>query len=130
MPSRYKGYPTNSAWQSARAQLLRSQIFDILGRKCALCGDEHGPFEVNHVYKREWSASHLSVYKRTLKYWKDVKRGLCNTLCVSCNSNWRGYKPMSEAPPIDYVDPAYEAWQERQAAHAAQAPPASHNEPW
>jgi hypothetical protein len=122
--SRYKGYLTNSAYQSARAQQLRMWIFDILGRKCAECGDEHGPFEVNHLYKREWSCARLSVYKRTLRYWRDVQRGLCNCLCASCNSNWRGYRPMSEAPPPEYVDPLFTAWMERNPPARKQTPPA------
>lgn len=111
--SRYKGFPTNSAYQSARAQQIRTWIFDILGRKCAECGDEFGPFEVNHVFRRDYSVAKLSVYKRTLRYWKDVQRGLCNTLCASCNANWRA-RPAEEAPGPEHVDPAFLAWLERQ----------------
>lgn len=111
--SRYKNYPTNSAYQTARAHQIRGWIFEIIGRTCAECKTTEGPMEINHIYKRNWPASRLSLYRRTLHYWKDVQRGLCNCLCASCNANWRAYRPMEEAPPKGYVWPPFQDWLER-----------------
>jgi hypothetical protein len=110
--SLYRNFPTNSAYQTARAHLIRSWIFEIIGRQCAECGTTEGPMEVNHIYRREYSIKRLSVYKRTLRYWRDVQRGLCNCLCRSCNANWRP-KPISMAPPVEHVDPTFTDWLER-----------------
>ena len=110
--SRYPGYPTNSAYQTARAHLIRGWIFEIIGRTCAECGETEGPMEVNHIYRREYAVAKLSFYKRTLRYWKDVQRGCCNCLCASCNANWKP-RPASEAPPPDHVCDDFIRWMER-----------------
>jgi hypothetical protein len=118
--SRYRGFATNSAYQSARAAMIRGWIFEILGWKCELCGTTEGPMEVNHLYKRTYRVDRMSVYKRQLAYWRDVQRGLCNCLCISCNSNWKP-APADQAPPPEHVDPRFIAWMERHppTRHAA-----------
>lgn len=110
--ARYHGHPTNSAYQSERALVLREWMFDIMGRRCEECGCTTGPFEVNHMWRREWCLTKVSAYKRALRYWKEVKRGLCNVLCQACNSNWRAFRT-DPPPPEGHITTAYSDWLER-----------------
>lgn len=89
--SRYRGFATNSGWQSARAGKLREQLFELLGPRCAECDcDLHGvPWEVNHIYPRAWQPRKLSYYRRTLRYLQEAMSGEVNLLCPECNQTYK-----------------------------------------
>lgn len=89
--SRYLHYPTNSAWQSARADVVRGWLFEMLGPECAGCGCSLVgiAWEVNHLYGRDWKPSRLSRYKRSLRYWREAQEGLVDLRCPPCNNVYR-----------------------------------------
>jgi hypothetical protein len=98
--SRYQGYPTNSAWQCARAHKIRAWLFDMLGGECAECG-ALAPLEIDHPWGRDWKPSRLSLYKRHLRYKKEALEGRVRLLCRECNNAIlprRGGETVGEAP--------------------------------
>lgn len=85
---RYKNFVTKSARESARADKLRAELFEMLGGKCAECGDTF-QLEVNHIYARSWKPSKLSKYRRNLRYVREAREGLVNLLCKTHNAVYR-----------------------------------------
>jgi hypothetical protein len=77
-------------WTSSRANQLKSELLDHLGRRCAECGSITD-LEINHIYGRDWKVRKVTHYRRVLRYWKEAREGLVNLLCKSCNS---AYKPL------------------------------------
>lgn len=82
---------TKSAYYSARADVLRGKLFEALGPACAECGCSLDgiPWEVNHIYRREWQPRKLSKYRRNLRYWREAQEGLVNLMCRECNLAYR-----------------------------------------
>lgn len=98
-----KGYPRRSAYETARADLFRQQLFEMLGPECGLCGEplEGLPWEVNHIYPREWKPSKLSKYRRNLRYLKEARDGLVNLCCKACNAAYRPGRAGTPPAPLE-----------------------------
>lgn len=83
--SRYPGFPTNSAYQTARAHTLREWLYHYLGGECAVCGEKWN-LEIDHPWGREWKPRNLSRYKRHLRYRQEALEGRVRLLCSVCNN--------------------------------------------
>jgi len=84
------------------ADRIRAQLFADLGPLCAECGIDltTTDWQVNHIYKRDWSPRKRSRYQRHLRYRKEAERGLVNLLCKRCNEEVYRPVPMpTEAAP-------------------------------
>lgn len=98
-PSRYRGFRSNSAYQSTRASVIRQQLFELLGPRCAECGcDLHGiAWQVNHIWQRAWQPNKLCYYRRNLRYLAEALAGDVNLLCPDCN---RRYRPLPRSAKL------------------------------
>lgn len=94
----YAAHGTRSAYENARAEAIRGELFAMLGPECAGCGvDLHGvSWEFNHLYRRDWKPRTLSRYRRNKRYLQEAMEGLGDLRCPECN---KAYRPVERPDP-------------------------------
>ena len=80
------GMATEAQRTSWRAyyERFREKCFDILGRKCAICGSTEN-LEIDH---RDWKTKVINISQaQAPRRWEEVKRELkkCQVLCEDCH---------------------------------------------
>ena len=104
--------PRDHTTRPALVARIRENLFAIYGPNCAQCGTplDSEPWEVNHIWGRDWRPQKLNFYNRHLRYWKEAQRGLIDLRCRDCNSNYRPITNPQPPPPPDYQCPRFQAW--------------------
>ncbi len=70
--------------QAMWAQGVRRKIIKELGGVCVKCGSRER-LEVNHKWGKSYQLRKLSQWQRVIIYKREMKWGLLDVLCHSCN---------------------------------------------
>lgn len=71
----------NKLW----AKKKRAEIVRALGGKCKVCGATE-ELEIHHIFGRKYDLELIGSDSRVSRYIKELRAGLIDVLCRSCNA--------------------------------------------